>query len=168
MNPVLSHTSATDKFITVTTLTCQQIHQTNTNKSWVQTDRYGSRRRSQVLNVVSQTGFNKLYTFWIVWLQSKSCDQICHDHLKMTQDQRKIYLGATILISHTPKNLSGADKHFHRLHWCTWVILMSRSLCCDLEEKPVCAPLYLQTCNNSLHNALRQAIKMYFWPGICE
>lgn len=163
MNPVLSHTSATDKFITVTTLTCQQIHQTNTNKSWVQTDRYGSRRKS-----LKQPLTSCIYVSWIVWLQSKSCDQICHDHLKMTQDQRKIYLGATILISHTPKDLSGADKHFHRLHWCTWVILMSRSLCCDLEEKPVCAPLHLQTCNNSLHNALRHAIKMYFWPGICE
>lgn len=160
---MLSHTSATDKFITVTTLTCQQIHQTNTNKSWVQTDRYGSRRRS-----LKQPLTSCIYVSWIVWLQSKSCDQICHDHLKMTQDQRKIYLGATILISHTPKDLSGADKHFHRLHWCTWVILMSRSLCCDLEEKPVCAPLHLQTCNNSLHNALRHAIKMYFWPGICE
>lgn len=160
---MLSHTSATDKFITVTTLTCQQIHQTNTDKSWVQTDRYGSRRRS-----LKQPLTSCIYVSWIVWLQSKSCDQICHDHLKMTQDQRKIYLGATILISHTPKDLSGADKHFHRLHWCTWVILMSRSLCCDLEEKPVCAPLHLQTCNNSLHNALRHAIKMYFWPGICE
>lgn len=160
---MLSHTSATDKFITVTTLTCQQIHQTNTNKSWVQTDRYGSRRRS-----LKQPLTSCIYVSWIVWLQSKSCDQICHDHLKMTQDQRKIYLGATILISHTPKDLSGADKHFHRLHWCTWVILMSRSLCCDLEEKPVCAPLHLQTCNNSLHNALRHAIKMYSWPGICE
>ena len=157
---MLIHTNATDKFITVTTLICQQIHQTNTDKCWVETNRSrvktnrcrwrnhsrpkrscGKTHKSSVLNFVSQHGFNKSYKS--LWLQ---CEQICHDHLNMTQDQRKIYLAATILMEHTHKNLSGVGKHFHQLHWFTWnlgIIIMSCSLCCDLEEEQIRAPLYL-------------------------
>lgn len=90
----------------------------------------------------------------------RACSTKTVSHLIYIHNPVQGLQGATILVSHAPKNLSSATKHFH-FHWshqCTWGLEIS----IFLNNK-----LRLSTCISNfsflLHPVLTDNVKMYYW-----